>query len=539
MVNLFSKKWNSVYRFIPFIFSGKCFLKPLPCLFVCIGMIMEGHPVVMGGGLSGLTTAALLASEGLNPIVLERNWIPGGCATSYPRKNVIFESGATTLVGLDKGMALHTLLKKLGIDLSAKRLEIPMRVFLSDGEIITRFSDKEAWIAEAERVFGKKGQREFWEFNFRLSDFVWRVSGRYLHFPPSSFGDLLALARKFQPADLPNLRYAFTSVHDVLCQYDLQHNTSFVDFCNEQLLISAQNHVTEVNALFGAAALCYTQLGNYYLPGGMRTLTDALTAYIESKGGQVICRASVSRITRIEGYGFELEAGGRTYQTPLLFSALPLNNLYELDQTGKAAQYAPYLLPPEKLYSAFQAGVYFRSEKKFSCLHHQIHLKHPFPGTGASSVFVSLSHPDDRLRCPDGHYVASVSMHIRNPHLLLDTEKSVMEEAVLDLMEQHGFFQRADVVYLHTSGPKSWEKWTGRKWGFVGGYPQFMGIKPWQMKDARHPLKGIYLCGDSVYPGQGIPGVVLSGMIAVEKARTDGMLSVKNSIYLNKSVGDR
>ena len=487
-------------------------------------MEKSGCPLVLGGGLSGLTAAALLASEGLNPIVFERNWIPGGCTTSYPRKNVLFESGATTLVGLDEGMALHTLLEKLGICLPAKRLEIPMQVTLPGGEIITRYSDKEAWIAEAERVFGKKGQREFWEFNFRLSDFVWRVSGRYLHFPPSSVGDLLALARKFQPADLPFLRHAFTSVHDVLNRYGLAHNRSFVDFCNEQLLISAQNHVTEVNSLFGAAALCYTQLGNYYLPGGMRTLADALVHYVEAHGGQVICRTSVKEIKTAKRGLFSVHTGEGAYLTPLLISAIPLNNLSEIDGTGKADHYAHHLMPPEKLYSAFQAGVHFRSSKRVTCLHHQIHLKHPFPGTGASSVFVSLSHPDDRLRCPEGLYVASVSMHIRNPHQLLDTEKSVMEAAVLDVLEEHGFLQRADVVYLHASGPKSWEKWTGRKWGFVGGYPQFMGIKPWQMKDARHPLKGFYLCGDSVYPGQGIPGVVLSGMIAVEKARTDGLL---------------
>ena len=99
-----------------------------------------------------------------------------------------------------------------------------------------------------------------------------------------------------------------------------------------------------------------------------------------------------------------------------------------------------------------------------------------------------------------------------------------MEHAVLRLLEKHGFFRSEDVVYYHSSGPKSWEKWTGRKWGFVGGYPQFMKIKPWKMKDARHPVKGFYLCGDSVYPGQGIPGVVLSGMIAVAKAEADGML---------------
>jgi phytoene dehydrogenase-like protein len=33
--------------------------------------------------------------------------------------------------------------------------------------------------------------------------------------------------------------------------------------------------------------------------------------------------------------------------------------------------------------------------------------------------------------------------------------------------------------------------------------------------------KGFYSCGDTVYPGQGIPGVALSGLIAAEKLIID------------------
>ena len=33
--------------------------------------------------------------------------------------------------------------------------------------------------------------------------------------------------------------------------------------------------------------------------------------------------------------------------------------------------------------------------------------------------------------------------------------------------------------------------------------------------------KGFYACGDTVYPGQGIPGVALSGLIAAEKLIID------------------
>ena len=94
-------------------------------------------------------------------------------------------------------------------------------------------------------------------------------------------------------------------------------------------------------------------------------------------------------------------------------------------------------------------------------------------------------------------------------------------EAVLQTLAKHGFLTREKVVYMHASTQKSWEKWTGRKFGFVGGYPQLKAIKPWQMPAARLDGKRAYLCGDTAYPGQGIPGVVLSGIIAYQQLERD------------------
>jgi phytoene dehydrogenase-like protein len=68
---------------------------------------------------------------------------------------------------------------------------------------------------------------------------------------------------------------------------------------------------------------------------------------------------------------------------------------------------------------------------------------------------------------------------------------------------------------------KRLQQWTQRQFGFVGGYPQLMRIKPWQMLDARLDGHRAYICGDTTYPGQGIPGVALSGIIAYEKLKRD------------------
>ena len=58
----------------------------------------------------------------------------------------------------------------------------------------------------------------------------------------------------------------------------------------------------------------------------------------------------------------------------------------------------------------------------------------------------------------------------------------------------------------------------------MGGYPQYMSVKPWRMIDGRLDGKGAYICGDSTYPGQGIPGACLSGIVGYEKMKVDGVL---------------
>ena len=166
-------------------------------------------------------------------------------------------------------------------------------------------------------------------------------------------------------------------------------------------------------------------------------------------------------------------------------------------------------------------GIAFKRRYAQDCLHHQIHLPKSLPQIGGNSIFVSLSHPSDLTRCKPVECIASISTHIFDPHKFQVHEKSEIEAAIVDLLVENGILEKEDILYQHASSQKSWEKWTGRAHGFVGGYPQYLDIKPWQMKDARLDGKGAYICGDSTYPGQGIPGACLSGIIAVEKMKSD------------------
>ena len=51
---------------------------------------MEKNILIIGGGLGGLTTGALLAKEGYKVTVLEKNSTIGGGLQCFRRKGVIF-----------------------------------------------------------------------------------------------------------------------------------------------------------------------------------------------------------------------------------------------------------------------------------------------------------------------------------------------------------------------------------------------------------------------------------------------------------------
>ena len=55
--------------------------------------------VVVGAGIAGLTSAAILSKQGLSVTLVESHTQSGGCAGTFKRKNYIFDVGATQVCG--------------------------------------------------------------------------------------------------------------------------------------------------------------------------------------------------------------------------------------------------------------------------------------------------------------------------------------------------------------------------------------------------------------------------------------------------------
>lgn len=493
--------------------------------------------IVAGAGMGGLTTASLLARDGYRVLVLEASHLPGGCSSSYHRKGFVFESGATTLIGFDRYQPLARLEAMLGIALPKEPIDPPMTVHMN-GESVTRHTDRDKWVEEAIRAFGnEEGQRRFWEKAFRVSDTVWRVSESNIYFPPLDLRDWGDLMLRNRLKDLPVLRYAFQSVRKVMqtCGVDTPAFRAFID---EQLMITSQSKSGETPFLFGAPGLTYTSATNYYVPGGLLKMVEALQEYIRSRGGEVRCKSKVVRIQSREEYAedpgieghrkeiapevsYVVSTPSARYFCRKIVTNLPVWNLPAITTGERKAWFEKQAARFRHAWGAFVMGIAVKDTFPSDLtLHHQIHLDQPMPHTGAESVFVSLSAPGDTARAPEGYRVLNISCHTETDVWFGKSEdyeraKAGAGEAVLDVLEASlPGFRRKDIQVQFEGTPVTWQNWVHRYRGRVGGIPQSMKRSLLDWPPMRTPFKGWYLTGDTVYPGQGIPGVTLGGINA-------------------------
>lgn len=478
--------------------------------------------IVIGSGMGGMSAASLLASDGYEPLVIEAAKALGGCSSSYTRKGYIFESGATTLIGFDEHQPLRKLEKQLGISLPKVPIEPSMQVHFDD-KTITRYQNRDKWIAESIKHFGEEeAQKEFWSLAFRVADIVWKVSGTNPFFPPSGIIEWLHLLKN-DPRDVWVLPYALESVQDIARHKGIS-NQKFYRFLDEQLMISAQAESGQTPFLFGAPAVTYTNATNYSVPGGLVQMVETLRDFIHQQGGSVRNKEKVVHLDRKDSvFQITTVKAGKThrYRSRSVISNIPVWNMPDITNGELQKYFSPKSAQYNKAWGAFTMGIAIKDTfgPEFP-LHHQIHTARvdSIEGLNSGSIFVSLSHADDKKRSPGELRTLNVSTH-SNPEYWFslngsyDAVKDSVENQILNILDKKlPGFKTENIDVAFSSTPVTWSNWVYRKKGRVGGIPQQMDRSLLDWTPAKTPFKGLYLAGDTVFPGQGIPGVTLSGI---------------------------
>lgn len=467
-----------------------------------------------------MSVAALLARQGLNVRVLEGDHLPGGSSSTYYRKGYWFETGATTLIGFDEGQPLHRLEQMLETRLPRQEISPSMQIIL-DGKPLIRYKDRTKWVNEASRFFGNpEGQRKFWETAFEVSELVWKSSAKNTYFPPRSLWEWSQLALNNNPLDVPMLRYGLMSVTDVMEKFGV-NTPSFKKFADEQLMITAQAPSDHTPFLFGAAGLTYPNYSNFYVPGGLLQMVRSIQHKLEGDGGELLCKKKVTSIEKEPTDYVVRTKDGEVYTAPTLISNIPVWNMADLVDDSMQAWFQSYARRYKHAWGAFTMGV--AVEDTFPddfILHHQLHADQIIPNTVSESLFVSLSARGDTKRAPEGQRVLNISTHV-DPEWWFslgdeyDERKKQTEIFILDFLnDKLTGFDREKVIVAFSGTPVTWQNWIFRKNGRVGGIPQSMKRSLLDWTPAQTPFQNMYLVGDTVFPGQGIPGVTLSGINA-------------------------
>jgi phytoene dehydrogenase-like protein len=173
--------------------------------------------------------------------------------------------------------------------------------------------------------------------------------------------------------------------------------------------------------------------------------------------------------------------------------------------------------PPEDGWGAFMvyAGLDASILPPDTLLHHQILRGRPL-GEG-NSIFISFSPEWDPSRAPSGHRSATISTHTRlspwwqtiaKDKASYNERKNRFTEKVLDTAETifPGFRQGIKLIISGT--PVTFQRFTGRVDGWVGGFPQTSLFR----SQGPRVAPGLWMVGDSVFPGQSTAAVAISGL---------------------------
>ena len=309
-------------------------------------MIMKQNVVIIGGGLGGLFTGAILAKEGLHVTVLEKNATIGGGLQTFRRFGEVFDTGMHVIGGLQPGGNIWSICRYLGIldqvsirDVDAEGMD--HLYFSEDQRHYVIPKGREAFVSSLATQFPEEadGLQRYVDAIFALSEEV----------------DLFYL-RPARTGMVSHSEAFLTAADDLIARYIRDERLrSILAYMNPLYGGRGQQTPAYVHAII---SVLYIN-GTSRFVGGSSLFADLLAEVITKQGGEVVTGDGVEWIEVQERQvQYVKTRKGRTYQADWYISDVhPCTLIRLMDQKALPKSYRERLDSIPNAYSAFSLYV--------------------------------------------------------------------------------------------------------------------------------------------------------------------------------------
>jgi phytoene dehydrogenase-like protein len=252
--------------------------------------------------------------------------------------------------------------------------------------------------------------------------------------------------------------------------------------------------------------------------GGMGAVSETLAEAVRQNGGQVLYRQEANRIVLERGRPVAVETKrGKSFPADIVVANLPPWNIAPL--LGDEAPRSLKNLPPRPRdgWGAFMVyvGLDGSAIPADFALHHQVVVQEPL--AEGNTVFLSLSPEWDSGRAPAAQRALTLSTHTRlepwwdlyeHDQSAYEARKGAYTERMLAAAQLALPHVRDAATLILPGTPVTYQRFTRRAWGWVGGFPQTSLLRAWGPRLA----PAVWMVGDSIFPGQSTAAVALGGL---------------------------
>jgi len=316
--------------------------------------------IIIGGGMSGLACGCILAKEGKQVIVLEKNSQLGGGLQIFSREKTLFETGVHYVGGLKKGQTLNQLFKYLGLmdKLHIKQMD-------KEGFDRIHFGNEKKYylLGQGYKMFIKNLTLDFPHQKKAIEEYCNKVKNTCKKFPLYNLKD--------QNNSYPVSNEKMESVNEVI-----------EDIISDKKL---QNILASQNILYGGEKdttpfYVHALITNSYIESAWRFVNGSsqvariLASSIKSMGGKVIKNTKVigAEIIDKKVSGIKLEDGTLLKGKHIISSLHPLETIKIIGENHFKGIYKQRLFKIKNSISSFGVNICFK-KNAFPYLNHNIY----------------------------------------------------------------------------------------------------------------------------------------------------------------------